>query len=264
MNAESTVQVGIDHRGVATVTLNRPRKRNAICGGMIAELSEAAESLASDGSVRTIKLAASGNVFCAGADLDWMREQIDAPREERVHQAIKLATMLDRLNSIGKPVIARVQGSAFGGGLGLLAVCDIVIVNEDARFGLTETRLGLIPATISPFLFAKLGEAGSRRICLTGRHFGGCEAVALGLASRSVSLEELDEAVEDEMRACLACAPRAVAETKSLLRFLAMRDSKERITETAHRLARRWEDPESSEGISAFFEDRKPNWAEDE
>ena len=259
----STIAVAVDRRGVAAVTLNRPERRNAISGEMISELAAAADEIASNPSIRVVVLSAEGKVFCAGADVEWMRSQIDAAPDVLHGQAVRLARMLNAWNVVPKPVIARVQGSAYGGGLGLMAVADIVCADEVALFGLSETRLGLIPATISPYLFARLGEAGARRMFLSGRPVGGREAVDLRLVSRSVPAAELDSAVKEEVDACLACAPGAVADAKAMLRRIAGDVPEEQIDTTAGWLAKRWQDPEAREGFAAFLERRKPDWTED-
>ena len=263
MADRETIEVAVDQRGVAAVTLSRPERRNAISGEMISELATAADEVASDPSIRTVVLSAAGDVFCAGADLGWLRSQIDAPPEVLHEQAARLARMLHAWNAVPKPVVARVQGSAYGGGLGLMAVADIVCADESALFGLSETRLGLIPATISPYLLARLGEAGARRMFLSGRPVGGREAVDLGLVSRSVPAAELDAAVKEEVQACLACAPGAVADAKEMLRRIAGEIPEQLIDDTAWWLARRWQDPEAREGLAAFLERRRPDWAED-
>ena len=261
MAKHGTIGIAVDERGVATVTLNRPERRNAFSGEMISELTAAAAELGSDSSIRVIVMAAAGKVFCAGADLEWMRSQFGAPPDVQRDQAVKLANMLNDWNMVPKPVIARVQGSSFGGGLGLMAVADVVLSNEDALFGLTETRLGLIPATISPYLFARMGEAGARRMFLSGRLVGGREAVDVKLISRSIAMANLDVAVGEEVDACLACAPGAIADAKAMLRRLADNPPEDLINATAGWLADRWRDPEAQEGLAAFFERRSPAWA---
>lgn len=262
MDVRRTIAVAVDQRGVAAVTLSRPQRRNAISGEMISELADAAGEVASDPLIRVVVLSAEGDVFCAGADLDWMRSQIDAAPEVQHGQAVRLARMLNAWNVIPKPVIARVQGNAYGGGLGLMAVADVVCADESALFGLSETRLGLIPATISPYLLARLGRAGARRMFLSGKPVGGREAVDLRLVSRSVPSAELDVAVKEEVDACLACAPGAVADAKAMLHRIAGEIPEELIDATAGWLVRRWQDPEAREGMAAFLERRKPDWAE--
>ena len=262
MADRSTIAVTADQRGVAAVTLSRPERRNAISGDMISELASAADEVGSDPSIRVVVLSAEGDVFCAGADLEWMRSQFDAAPEEQHRQAVRFARMLNAWNVVPKPVIARVQGNAYGGGLGLMAVADVVCADENARFALSETRLGLVPATISPYLLARLGEAGARRMFLSGKPLGGREAVDLRLVSRSVPSAELDAVVKEEVDACLACAPGAVADAKAMLRRIAGEIPAELIDTTAGWLTGRWRDPEAQEGMTAFLEGRKPDWVE--
>lgn len=255
-----TIRVACDDRGVTTLTLDRAEKHNALSGAMIGELTEAAGRLGRDPAVRVIVLAGAGESFCAGADLGWMKEQISADSATRAREATRLASMLSALNTCPKPIIGRVQGNAFGGGLGLMAVCDTVIGADPARFGFTETRLGLIPATIGPYVLARMGEAMARRVFMSARLFGSGEAVALGLLARAVPVAELDAAVEAEVAPYLACAPGAVAEAKALARRLGPRIDESVIAETIGALVRRWESAEAAEGIAAFFERRAPAW----
>ncbi len=259
--AWETIALETDPRGVATLTLNRPEKHNALSEPMIAELAEAAAALAADPAARVVVLTGAGESFCAGGDLGWMRAQFDADRESRIAQALGLARMLKALNELPKFVIGRINGQAYGGGVGLMAVCDACVGVETARFGLTETRLGLIPATISPYVLARMGEGPARRVALSARRFDAAEAVALGLLARAVPEGALDAAVEAEVAPCLAAAPGALARTKALARRLGPVIDEALLRETAARLADAWEDPEAREGVAAFFERRKPRWA---
>lgn len=256
-----TITIDCDDRGVARLVLNRPEKHNALSGEMIGEVTEAAAELGRHPSVRAVVLAGAGESFCAGADLGWMKAQIAADGAARAREATKLAMMLQALNTCPKPVIGRVQGNAFGGGIGMMAVCDVAIGADHARFGLTETRLGLIPATIGPYVLARMGEAMARRVFMSARLFGAEEAVTLGLLARRVPAAALDEAVEAEVAPYLACAPGAVAEAKALARRLGPGIDDSVIAGTIEALVRRWESPEAGEGISAFFEKRKPAWS---
>ncbi|MCX2725171.1 crotonase/enoyl-CoA hydratase family protein [Roseibium salinum] len=255
-----TIAVSTDLRGVATLTLNRPEKHNSLSAQMIGELTEAAARLGSDPAVRVVVLTGAGASFCAGGDLGWMREQFEADRETRIVEARKLAMMLKALNELPSPLIGRVQGQAFGGGIGMMSVCDTVVAVDSAKFGLTEVRLGLIPATISPYVLARMGEGKARRVFMSARIFGAEEAQELDLVARVVSQDGLDEAVEREIRPYLAAAPSAVAASKALARALGPAITDEIIDATIRRLADTWETPEAREGISAFFEKRKPDW----
>lgn len=255
-----TITVETDPRGVTRLTLNRPEKHNALSAGMIADLTDAAGRLGRDPAVRAIVLTGAGESFCAGGDLGWMREQIAADGATRAREATKLAAMLNALNTCPKPVIGRILGNAFGGGVGMASVCDVAIGVSGARFGLTETKLGLIPATIGPYVLARLGEAMARRVFMSARLFGAEEAVTLGLLARAVAPEALDDAVEAEVAPYLACAPGAVAEAKALARKLGPRIDEAVIAETIGALVQRWESPEAAEGIAAFFDKRAPAW----
>jgi methylglutaconyl-CoA hydratase len=256
----TTITIDIDSRGVATLWLDRADKHNAMSGDMIAELAAAADKLGADPSVRVVVLAARGKSFCAGGDLDWMRSQFHADGATRQAEAMKLARMLHALNTLPKPLIGRVQGNAFGGGIGMMAVCDVAIAAEGAAFALTETRLGLIPATIGPYVAARMGEANARRVFMSGRRFDAAEAVRLGLAARAVPAEALDAAVEAEVDPYLDCAPGAVARAKALLRVLGPRIDDDVMRHTAAELAACWAGDEAPEGIGAFFDRKKPRW----
>lgn len=255
-----TISIKIDQRGIATLTLNRPEKHNAMSALMISELTQAAGQLGEDTSVRVVVLTGAGKSFCAGGDLGWMRAQMEADAETRFAEARKLAEMLFALNTLQKPLIGRLQGNAFGGGVGLAAVCDVAIGADTVTMGLTETRLGLIPATIGPYVAARIGEAKARRVFMSARLFDASEAVELDLLSRAVPLADLDVAVEAEIAPFLACAPGAVASAKALLRGMGPRIDEDVIDRSIHALVERWETPEAQEGISAFFDKRKPAW----
>ncbi|MDX1781205.1 MAG: crotonase/enoyl-CoA hydratase family protein [Thalassovita sp.] len=255
-----TISVERDARGVATLWLDREEKHNALSAQMIAEIHAAAGELAADDTVRVVVLAAKGRTFCAGGDLGWMRQQFEADRDTRMAEATKLARMLQALNTLPKPLIGRVQGNAFGGGVGMASVCDIAIGADQVSMALTETRLGLIPATIGPYVCARMGEAKARRVFMSGRRFGADEAVELGLLAKSVPAEQLDAAVEAEIAPYLDCAPGAVARAKALLRTLGARIDEDIIRHTATELAACWEGAEAPEGIGAFFDKRKPSW----
>ena len=255
-----TITVETDARGVATLTLNRPEKHNALSSTMITDLTEAANQMAADDTIRVAVLTGAGTSFCAGGDLGWMQEQFKAQRAERMHEARRLAMMLNALNELPKPLIGKVQGQAFGGGIGMMSICDTVIAANNARFGLTETRLGLIPATISPYVIARMGEGYARRVFMSARIFDAAEAQTLGLVARAVPKERLDEAVEYEIAPYLQAAPAAVAASKALARSLGPIISEQVIGDTIVRLADTWETPEAREGISAFFKKEKPSW----
>jgi methylglutaconyl-CoA hydratase len=260
MAMSETISIEKDARGVATLTLAREDKHNAMSAQMIAELHEAAEALGADDGVRVVVLAARGKTFCAGGDLGWMRDQFDAEPVQRGREAAKLAQMLRALDSMPKPLIGRVQGNAFGGGIGLMSVCDVAIGADHALMALTETRLGLIPATIGPYVVARMGAAHARRVFMSGRRFDAAEAVQLGLLARAVPEADLEAAVEAEVAPYLDCAPGAVGQAKALVRGLGPRIEEDTIAMTISALTACWEGAEAREGIGAFFERRKPRW----
>ena len=255
-----TLEIEKDTRGVATLWLARADKHNALNAAMMADLTDAARVLGADDTVRVVVGAARGVTFCAGGDLGWMQDQMAADAETRGREAAKLAWMLQALNTLPKPLIGRVQGNAFGGGVGMASVCDIAIGVDTALMGLTETRLGLIPATIGPYVCARMGEARARRVFMSGRRFGADEAVALGLLARAVPVDALDQAIEAEVAPYLDCAPRAVARAKALLRHLGTVIDEATIAHTIGELTACWEGEEAVEGIGAFFAKRRPGW----
>jgi methylglutaconyl-CoA hydratase len=260
MGMYETVKVAVDGRGVATLTLARPEKHNAMSALMLSELTKAAQALGADDGVRVVVLAAQGATFCAGGDLAWMQAQMGMDAATRAAEAGKLATMLGVLNRLPKPLIGRVQGNAFGGGVGMAAVCDVAVGVDSLKMALTETRLGIIPATIGPYVIARMGEGRARRVFMSGRVFDAQEAVALGLLARAVAPEELDAAVEREVTPYLACAPGAVAAAKKLAQDLGGAATEEAVAMSIAALAERWETAEAAEGIGAFFGKRKAAW----
>lgn len=255
-----TLTLSHDARGVATVTLNRPEKHNAMNAQMIAELSRAAQDLATDDTVRAIILCGAGPTFCAGGDLSWMRAQADQDRAGKMAEAGALAMMLGLWNTLPKPVIGRIHGAAYGGGIGMVAICDTVVCDETTRFALTETRLGLIPATIGPFVVRRMGEAFARQVFFTAKPFDAQFLIRAGLIARACPAEALDDAVEDEIAAVLDCAPGAVARAKSLCLHLAGSDPANAADYSANALADCWETTETQEGITAFFAKQTPSW----
>lgn len=255
-----TLSIKRDERGVATLWLDRADKHNALSGQMIEELALAAAELGADETIRVVVLAARGKSFCAGGDLRWMQDQMAANAEERRAGARKLAMALFALNTVPKPLIARVQGNAFGGGIGMISVADVAIGVQGAKFGLTEVRLGLIPATISPYVLARMGEDKARRVFMSARLFEAEEARDLNLLAKVVTPEELDAAVEAEVQPYLSAAPGAVAESKKLARMLGPAITPEIVDATIDRLVTTWEGEEARAGIEAFFSKRKAPW----
>lgn len=255
-----TIEIDRDGRGIAQLWLNRPDRHNTLSGRMIEELTEAADMLGRDPEVRVVILGGRGASFCAGGDLDWMKAQIGGDAASRRAGARALAMMLHALDRLPKPLVGRVHGQAFGGGVGMMAVCDLVVGVSGPKFGLTETKLGLIPATISPYVIARIGATAARRHFLGSRLFDAEEAHRIGLVSLIAAPEALDQTVMAEAEAFLQCAPRAVADAKALIRTVAPGGGADLVERTIDLLVARWEDPESAEGIAAFFDRRKPDW----
>ncbi len=258
MTEDHPVGLSVDDRGVARLRLDRAEKHNALSAAMIDGLAEAARELGADPAVRVVVLESAGRTFCAGGDLGWMAAQIGADTATRRAEALRLAGMLRALNALPRPLIARVQGNAFGGGVGLCSVCDVVIAAEGVRFGLTETRLGLIPATIGPYVLARIGQGRARHLFASSELFDTALAERIGLASRVVAPDALDAAVEAQVSAYLACAPGAVAAAKALA--LSEAPGEAEIAHSIDLLVAQWEGGEAAEGIAAFFARRKPAW----
>ena len=255
-----TIRIATDRRGVARLTLAQPQKHNALSARMIGELTDAAHALSDDRSVRVVILEAEGRSFCAGGDLGWMREQFDADRATRITEATRLAMMFKALNEIAKPVIGRLHGNAFGGGVGLMSICDAAVAAADAKFGLTETRLGLIPATISPYVVARIGEGKARPLFMSARLFDAQEARALGLVTAVAATDALDATVEAEIGSYLVTAPEATGRAKRLARSLGSPITEQTIAATVEQLADCWESDEAREGVGAFLDKREPSW----
>ena len=262
MTDYETLEIRRDDRGVAHVALNLPEKRNAMNTAMIGELRHMAETLGAAEETRAIVLSGRGKVFCAGADLGWMKAQIEADRTTRMAEARKLAEMLGALNEMPTPLIGRIHGGAFGGAVGLACVCDVAIAAEGTKLGLTETRLGLIPATIGPYVVARMGEGRARRVFMSARIFGAAEAAELGILARAVPEAELDDAVEAEIAPYLSVAPGAVGRAKALTRALGPRIDAAVIDDTIRRLADTWETEEAAHGIDSFLAKTPARWVQ--
>ena len=255
------IDLVVDARGVATLTLARADKHNALSQAMIDALTQAAARIAADRRIRVVVLAAAGPTFCAGGDLGWMRDQMAADTPTRRAAATSLAQMLGALDSLPQPLIGRIQGNAFGGGVGLACVCDVAIGVQTAKFGLTETRLGLIPATIGPYVLARIGAARARRVFMSGRVFGADEAVALDILARAVPADALDDAIAAEVAPYLSCGPEAVAAAKAYARSLGPVIDAAVIARSVDALIACWDGAEAAEGIAAFFDKRAPDWS---
>lgn len=263
MGRFSTISVE-SNGSFARLTLNRPARRNAIDGRMVTELRELFEELTREQSLRGIVLAATGSVFCAGADIQWMQSAAPVSHSQAMDDARHLTLMFRAIDECPCPVIARVQGPAFGGGIGLMAVCDIVVAAEDATFSLSEARLGLIPAVIAPFLLRKTGESFLRRYCLTGETFSASAAHRSGLVHDVVPPSDLDDRITEVVEAIMRLAPQAVRESKALIhRIVPLSDGDRWAACTAANAGARG-GPEAEEGLRAFVERRLPRWAKPE
>lgn len=248
--------------GVGIITLNRPERHNAFDDALIAELSDAIDRMATDPAVRVLVISSTGKSFCAGADLNWMKRAAGYGNEENLRDSRALAEMLRKLAQCPKPTMARIQGPAYGGGVGLVACCDVAIATFEAQFSLTEVKLGLIPAVISPHVIAAIGERYARRYMLTAERFSAAEAYRIGLLHEIVTdVAALDEAVGEIVDALLNNGPRALAECKELIQAVAWKPLSDAILDdTAQRITRLRASEEGREGMSAFLEKRKPNW----
>ena len=246
---------------LATVTLNRPDVRNAFNETTIAELTQVFLLLDSDPSVRVVVLAANGPAFCAGADLNWMKKMADYTYEENLADAGQLAAMLSAIYHCSKPVIARVQGDCYAGGMGLLAACDIAVSVDTANFCLSEVKLGLIPATISPYVIRAMGEQAARRYFVTAERFSAQQAKACGLIHELVTPELLDEKVTELVRQISANSPNAVMQAKRLVQTVAGQTlTPELVAATVKGIAEIRASDEGREGVRSFLEKRKPGW----
>jgi methylglutaconyl-CoA hydratase len=254
--------IDVDIRAaVAVVTLNRPDMHNAFDEVLIAELTAALQRLDRDQNVRAVVLTGAGKSFCAGADLNWMKKMASFSRQQNLADAKALAKMLQTLNKLSKPTIARVHGAVFGGGVGLVACCDIAVGELNAVFALSEARLGLIPATIAPYVIEAIGARAARRYFLSGERFTAAEAFRLGLLHDLAPLADLDGLINEILGALVTAGPAAQAECKALIRAVAHRPADASvIADTARRIARVRASPEAREGVAAFLSKRKASW----
>jgi methylglutaconyl-CoA hydratase len=254
------LKIDIAH-GVARLTLDRPELRNAFDDTLIRELQKSLDRLGSDPAVRVVVLAGNGPAFCAGADLNWMKRMAAYGYDENLADAQALATMLATLDRLPKPTIARVHGPVFAGGTGLVAACDIAVGTPEAKFCLSEAKLGLSPATISPYVIRAMGERLARRYFLTAEVFGAEEAHRIGMLSALVPTSELDREIEALVKHLLVGGPEAHAKIKDLIRAVAHQPVNDALAaETAKRIAEIRVSPEGKEGIASFLEKRKAAW----
>jgi methylglutaconyl-CoA hydratase len=252
-----------DDRGVATITLNRPDKRNAFGDELIADLTLLLRDLETDPAVRVVVLTGAGETFSAGADLNWMRAMAGYTREENIEDALKLADLMEALDTLAKPTVARVTGHAFGGAVGLIACCDIALASKKARLALSEVRLGLVPAVISPYVIAAVGPRQARRLFLSAEAITAKRARKMGLVHEVADPEDLDVLVEEQLGMLLAGGPQALEHAKRLMRNIAGRDVETRAMQrqyTAELIADLRAGEEGQDGLGAFLEKRKPGW----
>ena len=255
-----------DPRGTVTLTLDRPEARNALSAALVARLTAELDTLAGDASVRAIVLTGAGDVFCAGADVGEMRAAGAAPPEQNEADSRRFATMLERLERQPQPTLALVNGAAFGGAVGLIAACDIALAATSARFALSEVRLGLVPAMISPYVIRAIGTREARRWFLSGEAMDAATALRIGLVHEAVDAGSLAAAADGVLGALLAGAPGAQAEIKRLIRHATGRSDagdEAMLADTASWIARIRAGSEAREGLSAFLERRKPRWTRD-
>ena len=253
----------LEHRadGVAVITLDRPEIHNAFDDRLIVRLTETLETLGADESVRAVLLTGRGKSFSAGADLNWMRRSADYGEDENLKDARALAKLMTTLDRLPKPTVAKVNGAALGGGVGLVCCCDIAIAAEHARFGTTEVKLGIMPSVIGAYVIRAIGAREARRIMLTGERFPADEALRLGLVHRVTGTDQLDQAVEAVIAELASSGPLALQATKTLIQDLAgLPISPDLIDETAKRIAALRATPEAREGLGAFLEKRAPGW----
>jgi methylglutaconyl-CoA hydratase len=254
-----TLQIAVDARGVARVTMNRPEVFNAFNEAMIAELSQAFEQLAGDAAVRVIVLAGAGKAFSAGADLQWMKRAAEASQDDNLADARRFATMLQRIAECPKPTVACVQGLALGGGVGLAVACDIALAGEDAKFAVSEARFGILPAVIGPYVINAVGPRQARRLALTASRIPAVEALSLGLVHEVAA--DLEAALERWMAELLANGPRAQGEIKALFAQLEVGPITPAVRElTAQTIARVRMTDEAREGFAAFLAKRPAPW----
>jgi methylglutaconyl-CoA hydratase len=257
----ANVLLKTDNRGVATLTLNRPDKHNAFDEHLIAELSGVLTDIAGNDSIRVVVLGANGKSFCAGADLDWMRRMAGYDHAANLADAAALAEMLHKLDTLPQPTIARIQGTAMGGGAGLVCCCDMAVAVNTATFAFSEVRLGLIPGTISPYVVRAMGRRAARRYFLTAEKFDADTAQQMGMVSEAVDPVELDATVERLVQNLLDGGPRAVRNAKQLINDVAGREIDDELRSmTSRRIADIRGTPEGQEGLSAFLNKRPPAW----
>ena len=270
MNERTLVYVHMPHTtllferdapGVVRLTLNRPEAKNAMNGTMYDEARAVVAEIDGDPTIRVVILSGAGTAFCSGGDFKYQQSQAQRPQAERLAEASKLALWLGELDRLTKPVIGRINGAAYGGGLGLVSVCDVAIAPADVKFCLSETSLGLMPSMISPFVVRKMGISNARSLFLNARVFSAHEAMTFGVLHEVVADEAtLDAAVERQVQLFLRCAPGAIAATKKLVEVVGSQPPAASFDYTVNLVAEMWASAEAEEGISSFLQKRAPAW----
>jgi methylglutaconyl-CoA hydratase len=247
--------------GVARLTLNRPEAKNAMNGTMYDEARAVVAEIDQDPSVRVLVLTGAGTAFCSGGDFKYQQGQAKRPESDRLAEASKLALWLGELDQLTKPVIGRINGAAYGGGLGLVSVCDVAIAAESVNFCLSEVSLGLMPSMISPYVVRKMGVSNARSVFLNSRVFSAREAMTFGVLHEVVADEAaLDDAVERQVQLFLRCAPGAIAATKKLVDLVDSQHPRDSFDYTVNLVAEMWASVEANEGITSFLQKRAPAW----
>lgn len=261
MTRQNTIDFDVDSRGIARLTLARPEAHNAMNGVMYDEAREAVRRCETDPGIRALVLSGEGKTFCSGGDLKYQQAQAARPQGERIKEASKLAYWLREIDTLSKPVVGRINGPAYAGGLGLVSVCDIAIGVDTSVFAITEARLGLLPGMVAPYVVRRMGVPAARRLFLTGRRISAAEAVAINLLTEAVPASELNAAVDREIDMILQCAPGALAASKRLIDYVASHSAADNFIYTVDRVAEMWAWDEAAEGIRSFLEKRPPAWS---
>jgi methylglutaconyl-CoA hydratase len=255
-----TISYELRPDGVATLRLDRPEAKNAMNGTMYDEARALVAQIDHDPAVRVVVLTGTGSAFCSGGDFKYQQSQAQRPERERLAEASKLALWLGELDELTKPVIGRINGPAYGGGLGLVSICDVAIAPAGVKFCLSEASLGLMPSMISPYVVAKMGLSNARSVFLNSRVFDAAEAKGFGLLHEVVAEGQLDEAVERQVQLFIRCAPGAIAATKKLVAHVNTHDERSNFDYTVALVAQMWASEEAAEGIASFLEKRQPAW----
>jgi len=251
----------VPEEGVVRLFFNRPGVHNAFNSTMIGELDDAVEKIKADDSIRVVVFSGKGKSFCAGADINWMREIIHYSYEQNLEESLQLAELLHKIFILPKPTVAMVNGTAIGGGNGFLSACDIAIASSEAKFGLSEVKIGLVPAAISPYVIRKIGESKAREYFLTGRRMSAQKALEIGLLNEVVAPGELENTVEDIIKLLLTSGPEALASCKELITKVPHMSFEEAKEFTARMIANLRVSDEGQEGMAAYLEKRKPAWS---